>query len=191
MLIRLRIEDHIDDMSIMTTLELGAFFKLLMICSRSPSGYIHDDDSIISRYLGMGVNCWIGMKPIVMRTWQITEDGYTHPTVQHSRKISNIKRNNRLSKKQKQSTPKSEPEKEQKKRGRVPMMSTRLPDDWELPEEWGIWAEEEGLTREEVLSQEKQFFTYWTSSNARSPEKKDWKATWKMWVLGYASKRKR
>lgn len=58
----------------------------------------------------------------------------------------------------------------------------RLEDDWELPEEWGNWAEKEGLSFDEICNQEQVFKDYWISQPAQKGVKLDWQATWRNWI---------
>lgn len=59
---------------------------------------------------------------------------------------------------------------------------TRLPDDWELEQEWGDWAIAEGLTEDDVLLHEKKFKNHWLSTT-KNPTKRNWRATWENWVI--------
>jgi uncharacterized protein YdaU (DUF1376 family) len=66
------------------------------------------------------------------------------------------------------------------RRGRKKLPSTRLPDDWSLPEEWREWARaERRLTDFQIDRLAEQFHRYWTGPDAKNGGyKKDWKATW-------------
>lgn len=57
--------------------------------------------------------------------------------------------------------------------------AVRLPDDWTLPQEWGEWAEGEGLEGNEILKEAVKMLD-WTKSNGVT--KKDWEATWRNWI---------
>ena len=59
---------------------------------------------------------------------------------------------------------------------------SRLPDDWVLPEDWGKWAESEGLSVNNVLAEEEKFKDYWLSVAGAKGIKQDWQATWRNWV---------
>jgi hypothetical protein len=59
---------------------------------------------------------------------------------------------------------------------------TRLEPDFELPSEWGKWAEEQGLGIDEVLKQEEVFKDYWLSQAGQKGVKLDWQATWRNWI---------
>lgn len=55
-----------------------------------------------------------------------------------------------------------------------------LPEDWKLSEELGQWAEQRGLTPNDVLLQRDKFYNYWRGCGKA---KKDWDATWRNWIL--------
>ena len=58
--------------------------------------------------------------------------------------------------------------------------STRLPSDWELPDEWAIWCKENrrDLNPNQVAE---QFKDYWLSVPHSKGLKADWLATWRNW----------
>jgi hypothetical protein len=60
--------------------------------------------------------------------------------------------------------------------------ATRLPDDWELPQEWGDWAESKGLTGDEIIAQAEKFKARQKSKGASYI---DWESTWHTWILNY------
>ena len=74
------------------------------------------------------------------------------------------------------SLPKEKPPKGGKKKNPLP---SRLKADWELPQEWGDWAETEGLTGEEILREAEKFRDYWLGNGKT---KVDWEATWRNWI---------
>jgi hypothetical protein len=59
---------------------------------------------------------------------------------------------------------------------------TRINPDWQLPVEWGEWALQEGLTRQQVLDEELSFRDYWLAKSGKDAMKNDWQATWRNWV---------
>lgn len=60
---------------------------------------------------------------------------------------------------------------------------SRLPDNWNLPLSWGMWAvEEEGLPHEVVRRQGEKFRDYWHSVSGSKGVKRDWEATWRNWI---------
>lgn len=62
--------------------------------------------------------------------------------------------------------------------------ATRLPADWQLPEEWAHWAMEQhpGLTPAGVRHIADSFRDYWLAKGGADARKADWAATWRNWV---------
>lgn len=67
--------------------------------------------------------------------------------------------------------------------------STRLAKDWELPDEWAIWAKENrpDLNPNQVAE---QFKDYWIAVAGAKGRKQDWFATWRNWVRNQRSTNK-
>jgi hypothetical protein len=60
---------------------------------------------------------------------------------------------------------------------------TRISAEWELPTEWGKWAESEhGLTYQEIVFQADKFKDYWIARADKGACKLDWQATWRNWI---------
>lgn len=60
--------------------------------------------------------------------------------------------------------------------------ATRLPDDWELPRDWGRWATDNFAVRpSEVRKQEPLFRDYWIGLGGDRGRKANWEATWRNW----------
>jgi hypothetical protein len=59
---------------------------------------------------------------------------------------------------------------------------TRLPDDWQLPKDWGDWAVAEGWSVDAVRSEAEKFKDYWIAKPGAPGRKADWKATWRNWM---------
>lgn len=59
---------------------------------------------------------------------------------------------------------------------------TRLHPEWELPDEWRFWAEDEhpGV---DVAFQAKKFANHWWGKSGKDATKVDWFATWRNWIL--------
>jgi len=57
--------------------------------------------------------------------------------------------------------------------------ASRLPEGWILPQEWGEWAETQGLSGDEILLEAEKFRDYWHSTGKA---KVDWLATWRNWI---------
>lgn len=58
----------------------------------------------------------------------------------------------------------------------------RLGRDWDLPEEWGEWAEKQGMEVSEVIRECDKFKDYWIAKTGRDACKADWEATWRNWI---------
>jgi hypothetical protein len=56
--------------------------------------------------------------------------------------------------------------------------TTRLPDDWTLPDEWAEFARNEGLSDFQVRRQAERFLEYWQDATRRN-----WRLTWRNWIL--------
>lgn len=59
---------------------------------------------------------------------------------------------------------------------------TRLPENFELEQEWGDWAEEQGLSGSEVIKEGEKFKDYWTAKAGKMAIKTNWQATWRNWI---------
>lgn len=60
--------------------------------------------------------------------------------------------------------------------------ASRLPDDWALPREWGLWAVQQGLSEAQVRLEGAKFRDYWVAKSGRDATKTDWLATWRNWI---------
>ena len=68
------------------------------------------------------------------------------------------------------------------KEKKSPVRGTRLSREWDLPTEWGKWAEERGMTPDQVILQCDKFKDHWISKPGNSATKVDWEATWRNWI---------
>lgn len=66
----------------------------------------------------------------------------------------------------------------------------RLPDDWGLESDLGLWAMEQGMTREEVLREEEKFKNYWHAQTGAKARKLDWDKTFKNWIYNHLERKK-
>jgi hypothetical protein len=66
-------------------------------------------------------------------------------------------------------------------RGRT--RGSRLESDWQLPEDWRMWARTNypASTDEQVFDQAAQFRDYWCAKPGAQACKLDWEATWRNW----------
>jgi len=74
--------------------------------------------------------------------------------------------------------PAAKPDAKPDKRG------SRLPNDWQLPKNWGEWALQKrpDLTVEDVRNQAERFADYWHAKTGVNARKADWEATWRNWI---------
>ncbi len=69
-----------------------------------------------------------------------------------------------------------------------PKRATRLPDDWQLPDEWGDWAMKycasKGLPDafSFIVAQGAEFKNFWVSKPGAGAVKLNWYLTWQNWV---------
>lgn len=67
---------------------------------------------------------------------------------------------------------------------------TRLPEDWELPEDWYAWAKQSRPEIDIRLEADK-FKDYWLSKSGSNATKICWKRTWRNWIRSaFASRSK-
>lgn len=59
---------------------------------------------------------------------------------------------------------------------------SRISEDWKLPQEWGEWAEGQGLSGEEILKEAEKFRDRQISQGASYV---DWSATWRNWIRNH------
>lgn len=67
---------------------------------------------------------------------------------------------------------------------------SRLPKDWVLSEEIGLWAMTQGFSKNEVLREEEKFKNYWQSKAGKDGLKLDWDATFRSWIFNAQEYRK-
>ncbi|MFM0608709.1 hypothetical protein PQR05_29685 [Paraburkholderia sediminicola] len=75
---------------------------------------------------------------------------------------------------------------------RAATKGARIPDDWKLPRNWGMWAKENpdlpgDWTDEHIRRLGLQFHNYWKAKSGRDAVKRDWFATWQNWCLNPSS----
>jgi hypothetical protein len=68
------------------------------------------------------------------------------------------------------------PPKEKTNRG------TRLSQEWDLPQEWGDWAEQQGMTPEAIIRECDKFKDFWIAKSGAGGTKNNWEATWRNWI---------
>jgi hypothetical protein len=61
---------------------------------------------------------------------------------------------------------------------------TRLPDNFEMPEEWIAWAmQKRGWSRSETIDEGECFVRFWQAKPGREACKLDWPKTWQNWAV--------
>ncbi|MEW2911430.1 DUF1376 domain-containing protein [Leisingera sp. JC11] len=79
--------------------------------------------------------------------------------------------------------PEPEPElKEEAKASSKNKRGTRLPEDWQLPREWGEWALSQHWPEPVIRAEADKFRDYWHSVAGQKGVKLDWLATWRNWM---------
>ncbi len=59
---------------------------------------------------------------------------------------------------------------------------SRLPENWVLPKDWGEWAIKQGWTEQAIRDQADNFRDYWIAESGAKAVKRDWFATWRVWM---------
>lgn len=59
---------------------------------------------------------------------------------------------------------------------------SRIPADWQLPNDWSQWAVEQGLDGATIRLEADRFKDYWLSVAGQKGVKLDWSATWRNWM---------
>lgn len=66
--------------------------------------------------------------------------------------------------------------------------ATHLPDDWQPSQDCIAYAQQKGLSYEQIQSQAEQFRNYWHSQPTSRAKKTCWKRTWYNWVARYTER---
>ena len=65
----------------------------------------------------------------------------------------------------------------------APSRGSRLPDEFQLPRQWGEWAlDNSNLNHEQIRREGEKFRDHWLSASGSKGVKKDWLATWRNWI---------
>lgn len=82
------------------------------------------------------------------------------------------------------------PAKQKKRKSKVaPNRGARLPQDWTLPQDWGEWAEKQGLSMAEILRERDKFRNYWKAKPGADGTKLDWEGTWQNWIYRHLERK--
>lgn len=60
-------------------------------------------------------------------------------------------------------------------------------ENWVMPDKYLNYAASKGLIGDVLDIEIEKFINYWISGNAKSPNKSNWEATWRNWVLNWYS----
>lgn len=60
--------------------------------------------------------------------------------------------------------------------------ASRLPADWVLPSDWGLWALDQGFDEGIIRREADKFKDYWIAASGQKATKLDWFATWRNWL---------
>ncbi|MEM7684438.1 MAG: DUF1376 domain-containing protein [Pseudomonadota bacterium] len=200
------VSDYEADTAHLKTAEDGALMRLLRLQWRTPGCTLPDDSEWVRRRVRASVDDWQAMYiPIfdeffvvergrrfsqrLLREYEKARDLYEKRSAagrksgeQHKRLNSRESKDSNASANPQQPEPKPQPE-PPLKRGAASQRqtATRLPRDWELPEEWLNWAMAEGLPNEMIVWDAKKFRDHWIAKSGRDALKQDWFATWRNW----------
>jgi len=61
-------------------------------------------------------------------------------------------------------------------------VGSRLPSEFEIPDEWLNWALSKGWEHSAALEEAEKFKDYWISKSGQNATKLDWFATWRNWL---------
>lgn len=60
---------------------------------------------------------------------------------------------------------------------------TRIPEDWKPSGKEILYAQDKGLSQQEIRIEAEKFYNYWISAPGQRGIKLDWSATWRNWIL--------
>jgi len=185
----------------MDTLEKGAFIMLLLAHYQIGECGLPNDDKKLARIAGVSVKVWLRIKPVLAEKFTIDEHFWRNKKAievlqkveekSSAQRAKALKRHNAVDAtampRQCQPKPKPKPvvkdiSNDISKKPDDSKKGARLKDDWTLPVEWGLWALEQGLTREVILTEEEKFRDYWVSLAGAKAIKRDWQAAWRNWI---------
>jgi len=201
----LYIGDYLADTSRLTTEQHGAYLLLIMDYWRS--GRPPDNDQVLAQICKLSPDAWRNAKAM-LKQYFIVEDGFwVHKRIEseiaaanenkekrHERAIKGAKArwNNATSSATSNPqamliqcpSPSPSPSTSHittKELAAKAAPATRLSEDWQLPDEWAIWAKQErpDLNPNKVAD---SFKDYWIAQPSTKGRKTNWQATWRNWV---------
>ena len=197
--------DYLGDTQRLTTEQHGAYLLLMLDYWRN--GAPPADDAVLQQITKLDRAGWKKHRDALARLFQI-EDGHWH----HKRidkELANAEANaERRSSKAKAAAgarwghatsnapsmpqvmpvecppPSPSPSKRPPdKSGGAAQRANRLPEDFEVPEDWLEWAmADRDWPREAAETEAATFVDHWHAKSGRDATKLDWQATWRNWV---------
>lgn len=201
------VSDFLGDTLDLDAAEIGAYMLLLMAQWNRGGASLPADAQKLKRVARCGRN-WPKVWGAISRYFEEDEDGVYSKRARLESQIvaakSEVNRQNgalggrakslkRLngqlanatnSPERKPSIPEPEPEpcKEEAKASSTNKRGSRLPNDWELPREWGQWALSQQWPEPVIREQAERFRDYWIAQPGQKGVKLDWQATWRNWM---------
>lgn len=182
--------------------ELKGCYSLVLDLIYMQNGALPDDPRYISGLLGCSVRAWNKWRGELIAMGRISSENGIISNFRadkeleslrsfqdnQSKKASIPRKNNDLASaaaKPGLSHTESEPESIKRDTNVSPKKrASRLPDDWELPEDYRAWCHQEwpGIRDPFITSQSDRFRDYWTGKAGKDAAKVSWLATWRNWM---------
>lgn len=201
----LYIGDYLADTSRLTTEQHGAYLLLIMDYWRS--GRPPDNDQVLAQICKLSPDAWSNAKAMLKQYFIVEEGFWVHKRIEseiaaanenkekrHERAIKGAKArwNNATSSATSNPqamliqcpSPSPSPSTSHtttKELAAKAAPATRLSEDWQLPDDWAIWAKQErpDLNPNKVAD---SFKDYWIAQPSAKGKKTNWQATWRNWV---------
>lgn len=190
--------------------ELKPWMLMLWLIAwrQTPCGSLPDDDELIAAKIGMSAKMYTKHRRVIRRGWWTADDGRLyHETItirvramldkraSDAQRAANRRANERTPPELPpesrvthivlagdstvSSTPSTKHQEEKQNPGRA--RATRLPADWQLPDDWKAVAEK---LRPELNpgTVADNFRDFWVAEPGKGGCKLDWLATWRKWV---------
>lgn len=199
--------------------QTGAYLMLLMVAWRTKECALPDDDNVLARYARMEKRKWMANKSVILSFWKKNSEGLLYQQrLRDERNFADAKRDqailagkaSALKRKERHSTgvttesqrefnnptPTPTPTKKDipngiSKNNAKSLISYFGGDDFDIPQDWGDMAYEDGLTADEINWHFTKFKNYWLAASGAKSTKKDWKRTWQNWYMSELERKKR
>lgn len=199
------------------SLELKGAYIMLLNLIYTRNGPVDDEDGYLARYVGCSIRKWqklrlemIGLGKIVVengliRNSRADEELLKRRSYQDQQR-ENRSRPNKINDEEtppKTTRAKPEPESEPIEEKEEAIASSkkpdakgsRLPPDWELPDDWltdasGLaFKANQPTNPQEIRNEADKFRDYWTAKPGAAGRKLDWRGTWRNWFRSYLDRR--